>query len=263
MWSVAPGEPGLRAARAWRYPNAVALASAYRGHLTEAYAALTSDERPWLIPGSSRNAFFASLARLGAVPRDTVTRAARGWLDARDGWSVYNALRWWGETRDTLSLARAEALFASLARDSLEGRRALGVYGLAAARAYAALSRGDTAAAVAHLGALTPWCRIPGCHHEELTLARILARLGRDREALARYTRIPAPLALPPSPEIVLVAYERGRVEERLQQHAAAVRSYRYVVEAWRDADPRLSRFVDGARAGLRRLASGRPAPLR
>jgi len=262
MWSVAPGEPGLRVARAWRYPNAVAVAAAYRGHLAEAYAALTGDESEWMIPGSSRNALFAALARLGAVPHDTATRAAQGWLDAGDGWSVYNALRWWGEMGDTLSLARAEALFGSLARDSLAGRRALGVYGRRAAGAYAALARGDTTAAVAQLTALTPWCRIPECHSERLTLARILVRLGRDREALSQYVRTCGPLALPPSPEAVLVAYERGQIEERLQQHVAAVQSYRYVVEAWRDADPRLGRFVDGARAGLRRLASGRQAPL-
>jgi len=262
MWAVAPGAPGVRVARAWRYPNAVALATAYRGHLAEAYAAFTGDEDPWLIPGSSRDAFFAALARLGATPRDTAAHVFARWLDARYGWGVYNALPSWSDARDTVSLWRAVVFFDSLARDSLESRASLGRYGIAAARAYVALAQADTAAVLTHLSGLAPWCWAPECYHEVLTLARVLVRLGRDREALAAFVRMPTPMHLQPSPEVVLVAYERGQVEERLEQRAEAARSYRYVVEAWHDADPLLGRFVEGARDGLLRLSAGKRPPL-
>jgi DNA-binding SARP family transcriptional activator len=262
MWSVAPGAPGVRVARVWRYPNAVALAAAYRGHLAEAYAAFTGDEDPWRIPGSSRDAFFAALARLGAAPRDTAAHEFARWLDARYGWGVYNALPSWSDSRDTVSLRRAVVFFDSLAHDTLESRASLGRYGTAAARAYVALAHGDSASVLTRLSGLAPWCWAPECYHEVLTLARVFVRLGRDREALAAFARIPTPMHLPPSPGVVLVAYERGQVEERLERRAEAARSYRYVVEAWHDADPVLGRFVDGARDGLRRLSAGKHPPL-
>ncbi len=48
---------------------------------------------------------------------------------------------------------------------------------------------------------------------------------------------------------------ERGRVAERLNDRATAARSYQYVLDAWRHADPELRPYVDEARAGLARLS--------
>jgi len=51
---------------------------------------------------------------------------------------------------------------------------------------------------------------------------------------------------------------ERGRVAERLGQHAKAVQEYRYVADLWRTADPELRSEVEEATAALKRLA-GKP----
>lgn len=259
-WSVEPGEPALRVARAWGYPNAIALAAAYRGHLAEAYSALTSDEVEWSIPGSSREGFFAALARLGAVPADTAARTFGRWLDAGDPWGAYNALSWWSATGDTASLRRAAGLFDAMAHDTLASNASLGSYGSRAARAYLPLALGDTATAVKRLSGLAPWCWSVECHHEALALARLLVGLGRDREALQRYARVPTPMHRAPGPEAVLIAFERGRLQERLGQRIDAVRSYEYVAAAWRGADPTLRHYADAALEGLKRLSAGGPS---
>lgn len=256
-WSVEPGEPALRVARAWGYPNAIALAAAYRGHLAEAYLALTGDDVEWSIPGSSREGFFAALARLGAVPAATAARTFGRWLDAGDPWGAYNALRWWSATGDTASLRRAAGLFDAMARDTRASNSSLGTYGSLAARAYLTLALGDTATAVERLSGLALWCWGHECHQEALTLARLLAGLGRDREALQQYARVPTPIHRAPSPEAVMIAFERGRLQERLGQRIDAVRSYEYVAAAWRGADPTIRRYAEAALEGLKRLSSG------
>lgn len=256
-WSVEPGEPALRVARAWGYPNAIALAAAYRGHLAEAYSALTGDDVEWSIPGSSREGFFAALARLGAVPADTAAHTFADWLDAGNLWGAYNALSWWSATGDTASLRRATGLFDAMPRDTPASNASLATYGSRAARGYLALALGDTATAVKRLSGLGPWCWGRECHHEALTLARLLAGLGRDREALRQYARVPTPIHRPPNPEAVLIAFERGRLEERLGQRTDAVRSYEYVAAAWRGADPSIRHYADAALDGLKRLLVG------
>lgn len=258
-WSVEPGEPALRVARAWGYPNAIAVAAAYRGHLAEAYSALTGGDVAWSIPGSSREGFFATLARLGAVPADTAARRFERWLDAGDPWGVYHALRWWSAAGDTASLRRAAGLFHVVERDTLASNASLGSHGSRAARAYLALALGDTATAIERLSGLAPWCWSIECHHETLTLARLLAGLERDREALRQYALVPAPMHRAPSPEAVLIAFERGRLQERLGRRNDAVRSYEYVAAAWRDADPALRHYADAALKALKRLSAGRP----
>jgi hypothetical protein len=256
-WSVEPGEPTLRVARAWGYPNAIAVAAAYRGHLAEAYSALTGHDVEWSIPGSSREGFFAALARLGAVPADTATRRFGRWLDAGDPWGVYNALSWWSAAGDTASLRRAAGLFHVMERDTLASNASLGSHGSHAAHAYLALALGDTATAIERLSGLAPWCWSIECDHETLTLARLLAGLERDREALRQYALVPTPMHRAPSPEAVLIAFERGRLQERLGQRIEAVRSYEYVAAAWRDADPALRHYADAALEGLKRLLAG------
>ena len=53
---------------------------------------------------------------------------------------------------------------------------------------------------------------------------------------------------------------ERGRVGERVERVAEAVRDYRYVAALWRHADPELQPYVQEARAALARLgAESRP----
>jgi tetratricopeptide (TPR) repeat protein len=256
-WSVDEGEANLRLARAWGYPNAIAISAAYRGHLKEAYAAVDGSDEPWSILCTSKDELFASLARLGEVPPDTASRVFARWLEARSGRGVYNALGWWADRSDTASLVRAIIFFDSLAGDTLESRASLGAYGTIAARAYLSLALADSAGAVDRLYGLAPWCWAPECHHEALTLARVLAGSGHVREALRQYARIPTPTHATPGPEVVLIALERARLQERLGLQADASRSYRFVLEAWRHADPSLTAYVEEARGAMLRLATG------
>jgi len=55
-------------------------------------------------------------------------------------------------------------------------------------------------------------------------------------------------------PRSVLFRLERGHLAEELGDTAGAVRAYRYVVDAWRNADRVLQPTVTEARAGLARL---------
>lgn len=52
---------------------------------------------------------------------------------------------------------------------------------------------------------------------------------------------------------------ERARLAERLGEPAAARQDYAYVAAVWRHGDPELSRYVEEAREGVRRLG-GRTA---
>ncbi|HYC32157.1 MAG TPA: hypothetical protein VEB59_07675, partial [Gemmatimonadales bacterium] len=56
------------------------------------------------------------------------------------------------------------------------------------------------------------------------------------------------------TPSYVLAILERGRIAERLGDRDRAARSYRFVTDAWRRADPVLEPYVTEAREGLRRV---------
>lgn len=91
------------------------------------------------------------------------------------------------------------------------------------------------------------------CFFEKLTLARVLAAGGEDRRAATLLDRWV--WAGGGTPSFVLATLERGRIAERLGERDRAARSYRFVAEAWRRADPALGSYVTEAREGLRRLA--------
>jgi hypothetical protein len=48
---------------------------------------------------------------------------------------------------------------------------------------------------------------------------------------------------------------ERGRIAEQLGEREKAVKSYRFVADAWRRADPELQPYTAEAREALARLA--------
>jgi hypothetical protein len=123
----------------------------------------------------------------------------------------------------------------------------------ASAEAYLTLLRGDTAAAVSRFAAIPDsLCMLGGCSEDRVALARLLVAQGELRRAEAllatvdRYDQ--------GRPLHVIAALEHGRVAERLGNAAAALRSYRFVTEVWRSADPRLIRMVEEARAAIDRL---------
>jgi hypothetical protein len=193
------------------------------------------------------------LALLGAVPAETAAAAFQRSLEQDPASGVSGhvlILPWFFARRDTAALGRFASLYDSLARrDSVPLAKALRQYGASAARAYATLVGGDSTVALRAFASLPDsMCEdaLDGCRHEKLILSRLLRAAGEDRKAfelMKRWTGVDA--------EVVL---ERARLAERLGEREMAIKSYRFVAEVWRHADPELQPFVREARNGLDRV---------
>ena len=146
-------------------------------------------------------------------------------------------------------MARRAGLVAGSRVGAAEAQAA--TYSAAAAGAYLALARADTAGALRRVSALPDsLCEL--CAAPRLVHARLLASRGRLREASAILADRPTVL---PSAIDVLWALERARVAERLGGQANARLGYAVVVNAWRGADGALGPIVNESRGALRRLA--------
>jgi tetratricopeptide (TPR) repeat protein len=248
------------------WPQYLAAALAYRGHLREAYQ---TDRRLLLDPAASKWSLiydpFLDLALLGAVPDSMAGPVFARALEPTAPWDSEWTPRhlrgtpWWLAHRDTASLRRFAARAAEETRQPnpplvVLRARLLG----ATSTAYAALARGDSAGALGYLEAIPDTlCLVGECFHLNLTLARLLSARGDDRRAgalLERWRWGAGPEA-GPGPWFVLSTLERGRVAERLGEREKALESYRFVTEAWRLPDPELQPYVSEAREALARLA--------
>jgi hypothetical protein len=248
------------------WPQYLAVVLAYRGHLREAYQ---TNRRLLLDPSASKwSEFFydpfLDLALLGAVPDSVAGPVFAHALDPTGRWDSewtprhLRGIPWWLAHGDTVSLRRFAARAAEETRRphpplAILRARLLG----ATATAYAALARGDSAGALAHLEAIPDTLCLEGfttCFHLNLTLARLLSARGDDRRAGALLERWR--WGGGPGPWFVLATLELGRVAERLGEREKAIESYRFVTEAWRRPDPELQPFVAEARQALRRLTA-------
>jgi tetratricopeptide (TPR) repeat protein len=248
------------------WPQYVAAALAYRGHLREAYQ---TDRRLLLDPTASKWGLlmdpFPNLALLGTLPDSMAGPVFARALEPTAPWGTESwwmprhlrGIPWWLAHRDTASLTRFAARAAEETRRPnpplvVLRARLLG----ATSTAYAALARGDSAGALAHLKAIPDTlCLVDfsDCFHLNLTLARLLSARGDDRRAGALLERWR--WAAGSSPWFVLATLERGRIAERLGERQKAIESYRFVTEAWRRPDPELQPYVSEAREALARLA--------
>jgi serine/threonine-protein kinase len=250
------------------WPQYLAKALAYRGHLHEAYR---TNRRLLLDPAASKWSPiwdpFLDLALLGILPDSIAGPVFARALDPATPWEAdlprhLNGITWWLAHRDTLSLRRFAARAAAETRRPSPPPVILQARLLrATATAYAALARGDSAKALTHLEAIPDTlCFVDfasECFHLNLTLARLLAARGDDRRAgaLLERWRWSAGANNGPSPWFVLAILERGRVADRLGERETAIESYRFVTEAWRRPDPELQPYVTEAREALARLA--------
>jgi eukaryotic-like serine/threonine-protein kinase len=253
-WWVDSAETSTRVARAWVEATdsnsgtlSLALTLAYRGHLQAA-----SD-----LVGARLPALFVVLARLGAVSPDSADAVLAGWLRQGGPPAIVHAYRWWAERGDTGSLLQAIVRCDVGAAPAPAASRPQAEHCTRSGRAYLALARGDT------LRALRLFEAIPNSpdrsyysYYEQLTRARALSRLGRDREAAQLLDHMPFERQWAPSADAILVELERGRVHERLGHPEVAIRAYSLVVDAWRNADPALRPLVDEARSALARLSA-------
>jgi tRNA A-37 threonylcarbamoyl transferase component Bud32/tetratricopeptide (TPR) repeat protein len=250
-WWPDPEEAAVRVARSWAERDEttggrelLAVTLAYRGHLREALT----------LEGDGLPALYASLVRLGAVPRDSAAAVFAGWLAGGNGVGIYQALTWWMQQRDTVSLQRAAARWDSLRTELPPERRPRQEDAARTARAYLALARGDTLEALRRLENIPNWPQCYYCYDVQLTRARVLSQLGRDREAAELLDHMPFERLYAPASEAVVAALERGRVHERLGNGDAAIKAFSYVVDAWRNADQELQSLVEEARLALERL---------
>jgi eukaryotic-like serine/threonine-protein kinase len=266
------GEPGRGAGGSapWvldsvMWPQYVAGALAFRGHLREAYAV---NERllrqPLASPWSDFNTTLVDLSLLGVVP-DSLARATFGRsLEAAADWgSSYTprhlrGLPWWLSRRDTTALARFGAQAARRARAPASPAVAMRARLLGETSvAFLDLARGDTGAAIRKLSAIPDTLCLAdeytaNCFHLNLTLARLLAARGDDRRAGALLERWRWSGGSTPS--FVLATLELGRIAERLGDTRKAAECYGFVMAAWHRPDRELLPYVAEAREGLARL---------
>jgi hypothetical protein len=114
---------------------------------------------------------------------------------------------------------------------------------------YLALAHQDTVAALRMLSGLPEMTEI-------LQLwARLLEVQGKDSAAAAVLDWHDSN-----GPLYVLQRLEQAKIAERLGHRDEALRSYQFVVDMWRRADPELQPYVAEARAALARL-SGENSP--
>lgn len=227
-------------------PYALPHALALRGHLR---AALDAPEAapPFML--------YPEAASLGVLPAKRATIVFGQWLQDRPLYWNVNTLRWWSMRRDTLPILRfirrVESSGGTSHDDSLRSDQMLTL-----ARANLALARGDTSAALLayeHISnARCPWW----CQNDLLAAARLLSAQERFEEA-ERILSMPPTLEgeVPPRPSDVLWILERGRIAELLGKPKRALEAFRYVANAWREADPELDSYVAEARKAAARLA--------
>jgi len=244
-----PGKEWIADSLMW--PNYLASALLFRGHVKEAYSIYA----PRLLRSDSMWYALFSDPFLDLSLLDTTrASAAAGWFSARP----LSGLPWYFARGDTLGLRK----FIGRARGASRKPHGFGDslkadYKARAGDAYLILLQRDTASALRAFASLpdTVCLMYSGCFYQKLTQARLLAAGGDYRAAADLLDRW---RWSDPSPFFVIAALERARLAERLGERELGITLYQRVVDTWRHADPELQPYVTEARAGLQRL-TGEP----
>ena len=220
----------------------------YRGHVRE--GAKIVFRNPEALPLQLTEAALVS-----ASPPEGAEDVLRGLLGGNRPMALSVTLPFWAARGDSATIRRIERTADSVARVTPnEVNRGIVRYAADAAPAYLALVRHDTAGAVRILESL-PDSLCALCYLQRLTLGQLLAARQEDEKAAKLLDQWLVDLTLPSS---VLWTLERGRVAERMGDREKAMRSYQFVANVWRHADPELQPYVAEAREGLGRM-TGEP----
>jgi eukaryotic-like serine/threonine-protein kinase len=222
-----------------RLQSSLPLQLAYRGRFSEAYLSI----------GTRPSRMFAQLVLLGAVEVDTARAVFARWLAGRTS-QVHTALPWWAARGDSTSITQLMRFYDSVATIAKPENLLSARYNSAAARAYLALARRDTATALTAFAALSDTACLR-CDLDRLTTARLLAGAGRFAEAdkILRQRLFSAV-----TPTEIVMAMERGKVATALGHKSDARRCFQLVVQAWARGDPAARTWVVEAQRGLSRL---------
>jgi eukaryotic-like serine/threonine-protein kinase len=218
----------------------------YRGHVRE--AARYASGNASILP-----VHRIEIALMAALPADSVKDAFQRILLGGRAPALSSSLPWWLAHEDGGALREIVRRGDSLARaGSADVDREMGTYLARSATAYLAVVHHDTTTAIQTLEAL-PDSLCPVCYTGRLLLGRLLAARHEDHKAEALLDQSLIDLTVPSNTLWVL---ERGRVAERMGDRAKASRSYQYVADVWRNADPELQPYVAEAKEGLARLTN-------
>jgi serine/threonine-protein kinase len=245
------GRPGLNAmwksqdSRRWFF----GMPLVQRGRYREAVATVGA-KSPWMVG-------LSTLA--GVTPADSGGTVFQAMLTKREiGALAYvNAFAFWAARRDTTSLRTLARVLDSMSKADTGSHRSLRFTAWSGSvKASLALAQRDTAEALRRFMAISDTL-CPDCSGDHLLKARLLAAVGRDREAaevldagLADY-----------SPYYIWFGLERARVAERLGEHDRAIQEYQTVSSYWSKADPELQPLVEEARRALSRLSAEPKSP--
>ena len=213
---------------------------AMRGHIDEA----------WALAVKNRDYAAAEIAALGLVPRDTALAAMLPWLSSQSQASTY-AYSLLATARDSVRLASiAEGIARFAQTDTVAQRRPVFDYVISVLRAYTALAKADTAAAIRFFDAVPD--SVLTLPVDQFVHARLIARTD-PRRALTLLERRAAPGTLLG----VARDLERARIAERIGEREKAVDSYSYVADIWQYAESQpLRDAAKEARDALGRLDS-------
>jgi hypothetical protein len=127
---------------------------------------------------------------------------------------------------------------------------------VAAGKAYLALAKHDTAAALRQF--LTTPDTLHECWYDNrLATVQLLVAVAQHREAAKRLERRwPGTSACSNGVDDVIWTMARARERERAGRRAEAAVDYAFVADAWRNADVELQPYVRESRQALVRLAN-------
>ena len=221
----------------------------FRGHLREAERLASIDAH------GLRTKVLYNMARFSMLPVDSSRAEFHRVLALAPKVYVTELYGWWATDSDTAAIRTyIDGFWAAGSRIRTPSADAMLRANIIAGRAYLALARRDSAAALRVLVATRD--TLHECWSENrLAIVRLLVAAGRYREAGQRLERRwPGTTSCSNAVDDVLWTMERARVFERLGRRDEAATNYEFVLAAWRTADPELQPYVRESSAALRRL---------